>query len=219
MPAVDSREQAIVLDAEVLASADPRLGAAAEVAGPMRVTLRPSGFGTLLHLILEQQVSIAAAASMYARLDSIPGGTTPRGFLTLGPATLRSCGFSRQKAGYAASLAKAILAGDFDPAVLTTLPDDQARSVLTALPGIGPWTADNYLLWALGRRDVFPRGDLALIRGWSWLTRTPEDDSVLLAEAEEWRPRRTAAALLIWEYYLAVRADGGLAAGDSLGHL
>jgi DNA-3-methyladenine glycosylase II len=203
---VDPRAAVIAEDAAHLARRDRRLHTAAGVAGPLQITLRPEGFGTIARLILEQQVSLGAGRAMFKRL-SRARGATPEGFLSLDEATLRACGFSRQKAGYAADIAAGILDGSIDLFAIGRLGDDAARAALVGVRGIGPWTADNYLLWALGRRDVLPRGDLALVRGWSWLTGAPEHDGALQSEAEAWRPRRSAAAFLIWEYYLATR-DG-----------
>jgi DNA-3-methyladenine glycosylase II len=141
---------------------------------------------------------------MFERLQAADGDT-PEGFLALDDAALRHCGFSRQKAGYARAIARAVLDREVDLEAIAGLSDGEARGTLMKLRGIGPWTADNYLLWALGRRDVFPEGDLALVRGWSLLTGEPEDDAALQAVAHTWRPMRSAAAFLLWEYYLAVR--------------
>jgi DNA-3-methyladenine glycosylase II len=147
---------------------------------------------------------------MFERLHAAGGGT-PQGFLALDDAVLRNCGFSKQKAGYARAIARAIVDREVELEPIAGLSDDEARRALMTLRGIGPWTADNYLLWALGRRDIFPEGDLALVRGWSLLTGEPADDAVLQSEARAWRPMRSAAAFLLWEYYLAVR--GGRAEG------
>ncbi|HSR16309.1 MAG TPA: hypothetical protein VLL51_11180, partial [Gemmatimonadales bacterium] len=162
-------------------------------------------FATMVWVILGQQVSITAAAAMERRLQGILGDVTPHGLLGLDRATMRRCGFSRQKEGYARELATALVDGAFDLEPVAAMPDREAIAYLTGRRGIGVWTAENYLLWGLGRRDVFPAGDLALQIGWQRLTaarerpRPPE----LEAAAQAWRPRRTAAALLIWHSYLA----------------
>ena len=166
--------------------------------------MRDPGFGTLIWLILGQQVSIRAAAAMWAKLVDRLGAVTPAGMRSLDEATLRACGFSRQKVRYAGALADAVDSGAIDLEGLGTLSDEAVIETLCVLPGIGRWTAENYLLWALGRRDVIPAGDLALLIGWQWLSDgaarpTPDD---LRQVAEAWRPRRTAATFLIWAHYL-----------------
>jgi DNA-3-methyladenine glycosylase II len=215
----DPRAEAIAEDMAALAAADRRLGPAAEASRRYSVALRRPGFDTLLRIILEQQVSTAAAAAMWRKLVERLGPVEPAGFLALGDDELKRCGFSRQKAGYGRALAEAVREGSIDLAAVAALPDEEALSVLCALKGIGRWSAENYLLWALGRRDVLPAQDLALLVGWQWLTgaeRRPAADA-LRAEAEAWRPRRTAASFLIWHYYLAAVADrrAGRSAGGA----
>ncbi len=205
------RHEVIRADAALLAAADPLLAAAAEVAGDFLVRMRPTGYETLVWLILGQQVSIAAAGAMFERLTSTLGGAvTPAGLLSLDDTSMRTCGFTRMKAEYAGGIAEAVLDGSFDFDALDAMQDPEAIEALTALRGIGVWTAENYLIWALGRRDVFPAGDLALRVGWQRLAGSseppPPDD--LRALAKRWAPRRTAAAFLIWHFYL------GGAAGD-----
>lgn len=205
----DPRAEAVRADMAALAAADPRLGPAAVASQRYGVALRQPGFPALLRIILEQQVSTAAAAAMWRKLADRLGAVSPEGFLALEDAALKACGFSRQKASYGRALAEAVLAGRIDLEAIAALPDEAALEALCALKGIGRWSAENYLLWALGRRDVLPAQDLALLVGWQWLSDgdrrpTPEE---LRAEAEAWRPRRTAAAFLIWHYYLAGTAD------------
>ena len=152
----DPRAGRIRRDAAALARADETLARAAAVAGRFEVPLRPPGFATLTWLILGQQVSIEAADAMFGRLEATLGEVTPGGLLGLDDETLRRCGFSRQKAGYARDLARALLAGDFSLEEVEALPDAAAVAALTGRRGIGVWTAENYLIWGLGRRDVFP---------------------------------------------------------------
>ena len=196
-------------DAAHLAAHHPRFARAAAVAGDFPVPYRPAGFATLLWIILEQQVSIRAARAMYTRLEATCVPLVPQRFRDLDDATLRRCGFTRQKAGYARGLADAVLAGTLDLDNLHGLPDEAVIDVLTACKGLGRWSAECYLIWALGRRDVLPAGDLALQIGWQWLCDAPSRPPVdsLRAEAAAWRPRRTAAALLIWYFYLGVLAQ------------
>ena len=175
------------------------------------LTRRHPGFATLVHIILEQQVSIAAAKAMLLRLARTIDPITPQRFLTLDGATLRQCGFTRQKAGYARALAQGLLDGRIDPAAWARLPDDLAEAAITALKGFGPWSAQCYLLWALGRDDVFPAGDLALQIGWQELAGLPDrpNAAALDGVAQAFRPYRTTAALLIWHAYLYRRHKAG----------
>jgi DNA-3-methyladenine glycosylase II len=206
----DRRAAAIKRDAAVLAASDPVLARAAAVAGDFAVPLRKPGFATMIWLILGQQVSIEAAQAMSARLSGTLGEVTPGGLLALDDETLRCCGFTRQKAGYARDLAGAVESGVLSFEEIDMLPDVAAVAALTARRGIGVWTAENYLIWALGRREVFPAADLALRLGWQLLDGAagpPPADS-LREVAVRWSPRRTAAAFLIWHYYLGMRGRG-----------
>lgn len=199
-PAADWRA-----DITWLAARDPHLARAHREGRPLAVAPRPPGFATLLYIILEQQLSVAAARALYDRLLAVLPAPTPAAFLALDTPTLRQCGFSRQKQRYAIALAEAIRDHRFVPETLSGLDDAAALARLTELPGIGRWSAECYLLWSLGRRDVWPAGDLALRIGWQWLAELADrpDEAALRAVAERWRPRRTAAALLIWHFYLA----------------
>ncbi len=129
--------------------------------GPPPMWARRPGFPTLVHIILEQQVSLASARAAFNRLKAAIR-VTPRNLLTLDDATLKAIGFSRQKTGYARHLAQAILDRRFSPAALAQMDDELARAALIELKGIGVWSADIYLLMALRRPDVWPHGDLAL---------------------------------------------------------
>src|SRR5262245_43324250 len=147
--------------ARSLAEADPQLGASVERYGPPPLWSREPSYATLVHLILEQQVSLASAQAAFDRLRAALGGSVePAALLRLSDAELRAVGFSRQKMGYARTLASAMLDG-FELPALTGMPDDEVRQALSAMPGIGPWTADIYLTMCLLRPDVWPHGDLA----------------------------------------------------------
>ncbi|MDX1689400.1 MAG: DNA-3-methyladenine glycosylase 2 family protein [Acidimicrobiia bacterium] len=201
------RAARIEADIERLAD-DPELGRALDRTGPISVRLREPGFGTLLHLVLEQQISIDAARTMYERLVDECGGTVaPEAVLALDDATMRACGFTRQKTAYARDVARRLLDGSLDLERLGDLPGEEADAILNGLHGVGPWTADTYRLWALGERDVFPRGDLALALGWQEIAGLAERpaSAVLDAIALRWRPRRSAAAMIVWHHYLATR--------------
>ena len=199
---------AIQRDARHLAAIDPRLQRAAAVAGDFPVRLRPPGYATLIWLILGQQISIAAAKAMFERLTATLGTVTPEALLGLDDDTMRVCGFTRMKAEYARGIAAAAIDGSFDFEALPAMTDRDAIDALVALRGIGPWTAENYLMWALGRRDIFPAGDLALRIGWQNLLglEEPPSERELRDLARQWAPRRTAASFLIWYFYLGDRA-------------
>jgi DNA-3-methyladenine glycosylase II len=192
-----------------LAGSDPALGASVDRYGPPPLWAREPGFDTLVHLILEQQVSLASAQAAFDRLAAALGDRIdPTGLLRLSDTQLREIGFSRQKAGYARGLATAVLDG-FDLSGLGALDDDEVRASLTALKGVGRWTADVYLTMCLLRPDVWPRGDLALATSAHavlGLDGRPGDDD-LAALASRWRPYRAVAARILWHDYLRRRGQ------------
>lgn len=170
---------------------------------------REPGFPTLLLIILEQQVSLASARATFNKLaHRLAHEITPAGFLTLDDDTLKGAGFSRQKTRYGRELATAILHGKLSLEQLTGAPDEAVRQQLTAIKGIGPWTANVYLLMALGRPDIWPAGDIALeegIKQIKGLDKRPKKEA-FVAWGEPWRPWRSVAAHLLWHYYLSVKA-------------
>lgn len=193
-----------------LSRADLDLAAIVERHGLPAFWAREPGFPTLVLLILEQQVSLASARAAYDRLVLRLGELTPRAVLASDDAELRADGFSRQKNRYVRALACAILDGMLDLEVVATLDDAEARRALVALPGIGPWTAEVYLLSALRRPDTWPTGDIALQEGVRRAKRlesrpTPEE---LEAIGEAWRPHRASAARLLWHLYLSENGRG-----------
>ncbi|HWB51776.1 MAG TPA: DNA-3-methyladenine glycosylase 2 family protein [Stellaceae bacterium] len=177
-------------------------------AGPPRFRRRRNGFETLLHIILEQQVSIDAAAAMFRRLNEECRPLTPARFLTLDEATLRRCGFSRQKAAYGRGLCEAVTGGTLDFVRLAQASDDEALATLVALKGIGRWTAEIYLIFALGRDDVWPAADLGLQFGVAAELGLGDrlGERALREIGERWRPWRTVAACLFWQSYLHARS-------------
>jgi len=198
---------AAALDA--LARADPDLGAVVARFGPPPLWAREPGFPTLVHLILEQQVSLASAQAAFDRLRAATGPLTPAAFLALDDAALLAIGFSRQKARYGRALAAAVQDGSLDLGGLHALDDDGVDAALTAVPGIGPWTATIYRLMVLLRPDAWPVHDIALaqaiaeVRG---LDRRPSAGE-MHALADGWRPWRAVAARVLWHHYLSVRAE------------
>jgi DNA-3-methyladenine glycosylase II len=166
---------------------------------------RDAGFATLVQIILEQQVSLGSARAAYERLSAAAGGMTPERIATLDDVTMRSAGVSRQKASYIRALARAIVDGGFDPAALDTMDDDAARAALVKLKGIGPWSADIYLLMALRRADVWPSGDLALVGALREVKRLRVMPDLARIErlTKPWRPWRAVAARVLWHHYLS----------------
>jgi len=188
-------------------ASEPVFAAILDRAGPPRFRRRRNGFETLLHIILEQQVSIDAAAAMFRRLNEECRPLSPATFLTLDDATLRRCGFSRQKAGYGRGLAEAVAGGSLDFAWLDAAGDDEALAALVALKGIGRWSAEIYLIFALGRADIWPAADLGLQLGVAAelaLAARPAEGE-LRALGERWRPWRSVASCLFWQAYLHAR--------------
>jgi DNA-3-methyladenine glycosylase II len=179
---------------------------------------RPAGFPTLLHIILEQQVSIASARAAFDRLCAVATPLTPRTFLDLDDAELQAVGFSRQKIEYARGLAEAVARRRLRLNRLVELDDEGVRAELMSIRGIGRWSADIYLLMALGRPDVWPRGDLALAQAMSEVLRLeqrPTHDEKLEISSR-WQPWRAVAARLLWHHYLSTpRRSRGDADGES----
>ena len=179
--------------------------------GPPPLWNREPGFATLLHVILEQQVSLASAQAAFDRLSAAADPLTPGRFLELTDAELLTIGFSRQKARYGRALAEAIQTGALDLDALEALDDDAVHEALQSVPGIGPWTSTIYLLMVLLRPDLWPAGDIALaesvgeVKG---LGRRP-DAAEMATLGEVWRPWRSVAARLFWHDYLARRGRSG----------
>lgn len=165
---------------------------------------REPGFPTLVHIILEQQVSLASALAAFNRLCEIADPLTPQSLLKLDDDTLRAAGFSRQKTRYSRGLAQAILDGTFEPEALPAMPDDDARAHLVNLKGIGNWTADVYLLMVLRRPDIWPIGDRALVVAAKEVKGLEQDPTPEEMEelGEMWRPWRSVASRLLWHHYL-----------------
>lgn len=190
-----------------LCDGDPMLAAAVERNGTPDFWTRPPGFATLVLFVLEQQVSLASARAAYDRLVSRTGGVTPHSIMSSSDDELRADGFSRQKTRYVQLLSEEVLTGDLDLGGLEDLPDVAARDRLLALTGVGPWTADVYLLACLRRPDIWPVGDRALQVGTAELLALDDvpTSAELEALGERWRPLRSAAARIVWHSYLTER--------------
>lgn len=164
-------------------------------------------FAGLVHIILSQQVSVASADAAFTRLGERIQPIDPEGFLTLDDANLKKIGFSRQKTGYARGLAQSLLQGQIDLDEINQMDDEAVQQKLVELKGIGPWTAEIYLLMALRRPDIWPAGDLALLKAAEELLELealPSADE-FIALGEPWRPWRSVAARILWHYYLRPR--------------
>jgi len=188
-----------------LARRDADLRSVVERIGPPPLWEREPGFPTLVQIILEQQVSLASGRAAYARLLRAAGRVTPRRIASLHQGELRAAGITHQKSGYISGIARSIASGELDLERIATMEDDAARTELVELKGVGPWTADIYLLMALGRPDVWPSSDLALAQAMRQVKRLR---AIPQAErqreiSEAWRPWRAVSARLLWHHYLS----------------
>lgn len=204
-PRLIDTEADIAEGAAALSDFDPAFAPLTALRPPLR--RRPAGFATLLQAIVGQQVSTASAAAIWARVEAA-GLTTPQAVTEAGEEGLRGSGFSRPKIRYALALAAS--GRTYDPR--DPRPDEAIIADLTALPGIGRWTAEIYALTALGRADVFPAGDLALQEAARILYHLPErpPERQLRQMAERWSPWRAVAARLLWELYRTEKSREGL---------
>lgn len=207
MPIVPTPLQ-IAVAREALAVLDPALARAHAQTPAFEWRLRPGGYEGLFRMIVEQQVSVAAAAAIWKRVvEGLDGEITPQAVLARDPEQLRAFGLSGQKAKYGHEIALAHVEGRIDFDHLERLSDEEAITRLVAIKGVGKWTAETFLMFCEGRTDVFPGGDVALQEALRWA-----DDAVLrptekqtYARAEIWRPHRSVAAHLLWGWYGAVR--------------
>lgn len=190
---------------DTLAARDRHIAAGLERVGypPERRHGRP-GFEHFLRIIAGQQLSVKAAATIFGRLEQRLGGEfRPEGLLAVGDEELRALGLSRQKIGYARGLAKAVLDGSLVPEALSGLPDEEVIEQITRLKGFGRWSAEMFLLFSLGRPDVWPADDLGIQAGLHKLRnmRKRPDRKQTEAIGKRWRPHRGAAAIFVWHYY------------------
>lgn len=192
---------------DVLAEKDPDLKKILDAYGYPPIWVRKQEFASLVHIILEQQVSLASAKAAYDKLYEYIGKITPSKLLALSDQELRQCYFSRQKTVYVRELAKAIISKKIKLSALSHLPDEKIREQLTAIKGVGNWTVDIYLLFSLQRLDVFPIGDLAMVNSMKeikGLIKTTSKEE-LVQIAESWRPYRSIAVHLLWHHYIKKR--------------
>jgi DNA-3-methyladenine glycosylase II len=195
-----------------LALIDPDLQKIINIYGYPPFWSRPNSFETLVHIILEQQVSLASALSALNKLKERLRELTPAQLLLLTDEEMRACYVSRQKTVYLRYLAEAILSGQINLTELEELPDDVIRAKLIALKGIGNWTADVYLMFVLQHSDVFPIGDLAAVNALKRVKNLPgtvtKDDMINISLS--WQPHRTIATMLLWHFYLSAPKNRAL---------
>jgi len=173
--------------------------------GPPPLWEREEGFKTLIYIILEQQVSLASAKAAYDKLLKKIGSITSVNFLKLSDVELKLIGFSRQKTSYGRNLADAIITERLNLTELSDLDDAKAKEQLMNIKGIGPWTADIYLMMALGRPDIWPNGDIALasaVQKLKGIASRPSFEE-LNSMSLKWKPWRAVAARILWHYYLS----------------
>jgi DNA-3-methyladenine glycosylase II len=193
---------------------DPQLLAVREHTGPVYPRINPPGFVGISRIVCGQLLSVASANAIWARYERIEAAQDPRGFLSLSEDTIRATGFSGGKYRTVRAIAEAMAAGQLDFDHLETLPAADATRYLTAHKGIGPWTAEVYLMFCAGHPDVFPAGDLAIrkaVMDGLGYAEIPEIKA-LAHYSQRWAPHRSAAALLFWRYYAITRNREGVLA-------
>lgn len=200
-------QKSLALAARELAARDRLLANIHATYGDPPMWQRAAGFRTLVHIILEQQVSLSSAKSMLLRLETAIQPFTPERFLELGEMGLRQLGVTRQKSSYLLHLSESLVNRHLNLQSLSRLSDDQVLEKLTGIKGIGLWSANIYLLMAMRRADIWPAGDLALavaIKELKGLAARPSPEELEVI-AEVWRPHRAVAARMLWQYYLGRR--------------
>jgi DNA-3-methyladenine glycosylase II len=198
-------EADIAAGLEVLIATDPRLAELAAMAGPLPLRRRPGGFAGIAAIVVSQQLSTASAAAIWERLAAAYDPFTPQRLLKARPDRLARLGLSGPKIRALKEIARAIVGGALDCDALPDMPADAAHAALCGVHGIGPWTADIYLLFCLGHADAWPAGDLALQESARLAFGLPQRPSAkeTVALAQPWRPWRGVAARLLWAYYRA----------------
>lgn len=192
---------------DLLAESDPDLAGVLNQYGYPPLWSRPNTFESLIHIILEQQVSLASALAAVNKLKEKIGEIKPELLLQLSDEELKACYFSRQKMAYTRDLAQKVVNGELSLSNLALLDNDEIRAKLTSVKGIGNWTVDIYLLFILHHKDVFPMGDLAAVNAMKSLKKLPKEISKeeMLALTLIWKPYRTVAVMILWHFYLEER--------------
>lgn len=190
---------------------DARLKAVYKTAGPFEIRKTDPGFAGLAKVICGQQLSVASARAIWSRFETLEGALDPEGYLRLSEEAVRAAGFSIGKFRTVRAVAEAVAEGRLDLGALELLPRDEAVGTLCNIKGIGPWTAEIYLMFCAGHPDIFPAGDLALQKavGHAFALDPRPAGKALEAIAEAWAPHRATAALLFWRYYGALGLTWG----------
>jgi len=190
-----------------LLAADPRLAVVADIAGTLPLRRRPGGFAGIAGIVVSQQLSTASASAIWGRLAAAYDPFTPQALIRARGDRLARLGLSAPKIRALKEIARAIAGGALDCDALPDMPADAAHQALCAIHGIGPWTADIYLLFCLGHPDAWPAGDLALQEAAKIAFRLPARPTAkqIVTMAEPWRPWRGVAARLLWAYYRAIK--------------
>ena len=203
---------AIAGQVDLLVRLDPRLAPVRKVAGAVAPRITRPGFAGMAKVICGQQLSVASAGAIWARFEQLPGALDPVAYLSLSEEAVRATGFSGGKYRTVRAIAEAVAGGTLDFAHLETLPAPEAVAYLCAHKGIGPWTAEVYLMFCAGHPDVFPAGDLALLKAAQHGLGLDARPTIkqMVAIAEGWAPYRSAAALLLWRYFAVLRDREGI---------
>lgn len=211
-PRLDS-PAAIDAHLDLLVGRHPRLQAVRARCGSIAPRISAPGFASLAKIVCGQLLSVASANAIWARFAALPGATEPEGYLRLDQTSIRAAGFSASKYQTVRVIAEALANGTLDLHGLDTQPAEAAVQYLTAHKGIGPWTAEVYLMFCAGHPDVFPAGDMALRRGVQWGLGLDDLPSIkqVVSTAADWSPYRSAAALMFWRYYAVIRDKEGIA--------
>lgn len=212
IPAKLDSAEALARHLRALLRRDGRLRAVYRTAGPFEIRRHDPGFAGLAKVICGQQLSVASASAIWGRFERLGGALDPEGYLRLGEAAVRATGFSAGKYLTVRAVAEAVVGGRLDLPAIEALPAQEALAALVAIKGIGPWTAELYLLFCAGHPDIFPSGDLALQKAVAHALRLEQRPvgKALDAISIAWAPHRAAAALLFWRYYRALGMNSGV---------
>lgn len=210
-PRLDSAET-VACHLDALMQIDPHLHRVREVAGVVQPRINQPGFAGIAKVICGQQLSVASAAAIWNRFEALPGALDPVSYLSLSEEAVRATGFSSSKFRTVRVIAEAMVAGELDFDHLETLPATDAVAYLVAHKGIGPWTAEVYLMFCAGHPDVFPAGDLALLKAVQHGLGLDARPSIkeMIGIAAGWSPYRSAAALMFWRYFAVMRDREGI---------
>ncbi len=212
--ATEKLDSADVLDRHLrtLLRRDRRLRPVAKAAGAFEIRKHAPGFSGLAKVICGQQLSVASAGAIWSRFERLEGALEPEGYLRLTESQVRGVGFSDGKYRTVRAVAEAVLAGDLDFAALESMPAEDAVAALMSIKGVGPWTAELYLMFCANHPDIFPSGDLALQKAVAHALKLEARPvgKALDAISVDWAPHRAAAALLFWRYYRALGMNSGV---------